>query len=204
MRAARSLLRVLCLLLVPSEALLAADSPSFERAGQWVSRDRFEKAVADLQGLSSVQPSSAEEKILRRAVGKARAFLSEKHPLQERNAARQVLCLSRAYFQEELPGDAEPLRSMGGPQRPELIGKPAALQVPAAARKAGIQGTVIVEVVVDQEGCVRRPRILKGLPLGIDGAALAAVRSWTFRPGMLAGRPVAVYYVVTVSTPPRR
>lgn len=93
---------------------------------------------------------------------------------------------------------------MGGPQRPELIGKAAVVPLPPQARKAGIQGTVIVEVVVDREGCVRRPRILRGLPMGIDTAALSTIRSRAFKPARLNGRPVAVYYVLTVSFPPRR
>lgn len=68
---------------------------------------------------------------------------------------------------------------------------------PPQARKAGIQGTVILEAVIDQEGCVRHPRVLKGVP-HLDGAALAAVRSWTFRPAKLNDKDVAVYYVLSV------
>ena len=194
---------MLCLPLVLS-GIAAAEPVGFEQIGQWVFQGQFMKAAEALQEISAMRPDSAEEKILRGAIGRARTFLNGQHSLQERNAARQVLCRSRSYFPEELPGSEEPLHSMGGPGRPERIGKATALQVPEAARRAGIQGTVIVEAVIDQEGCVRRPRILKGLPMGIDSAALTAVRSWTFRPGMLSGRPVAVYYVVTVSPPPRR
>jgi len=59
-------------------------------------------------------------------------------------------------------------------------------------------------VVIDEEGCVRNTRILKALPLGLDVTTLAAVRSWTFRPATLEGRPVPVYYVLTVPFPARK
>jgi protein TonB len=115
-----------------------------------------------------------------------------------------VLCLSRAYLPEELPGIEQAIRVAGGIHSPELIGRQARAPLPPQARKAGILGTVIVEVVIDQEGCVRNSRILKGLPLGIDTAVLATVRSWVFRPATLKGSPVAVYYTLPISFPPRR
>jgi TonB family protein len=118
---------------------------------------------------------------------------------EHRDAARQVLCLSRAYFPgEDLPGIEEALRVGGGVRPPVLIGKPVRPPYPPSARRAEIQGTEILEVIVDQEGCVRHPRVLKGLPMGFDRVALTAVQSWTFLPAMLEGRPRAVHYVVTV------
>jgi protein TonB len=81
-----------------------------------------------------------------------------------------------------------------------MFGKVAARRT-ESARRAGLQGTVILEVVVDSEGCVRSPRILKGLPFGLNEAAVAAVRSWAFEPARFQGRPVAVYYVIPVSFP---
>jgi TonB family protein len=67
------------------------------------------------------------------------------------------------------------------------------------ARKARLQGVVIVEAILDQDGCVVKEHILKGMPMGLDGAALAAVRQWVFAPATLAGRPVKVYYTLTVN-----
>jgi len=67
------------------------------------------------------------------------------------------------------------------------------------ARKARLQGVVILEAVLDQDGCVVQPHVLKGLPMGLDRAAVAAVQQWVFTPATLAGRPVKVYYTVTVT-----
>ena len=199
---------VLCLLLVLS-GIAMAKPVRFERIHQWVFQGRFEEAAEELQqaslrsGRSLEQPRPVEEKILRKVIERARTFVNGQHPLQERNAARQVLCLSRAYFPEEISKIDQALRVGGGIHRPELIGEAVTVPIPSQARKAGIQGTVIVEVVIDQE-VLPKSRILKGLQLGGDTAALATVRSWTFQPATLNGRLSAVYYTLTVSFPPRK
>jgi TonB family protein len=167
-----------------------------------LSQGRFAEAAKELQqsvlqaGPSLKKPAPAQEKVLRRAIETTRRFLAETHPVQDKNAARQVLCLSRAYFPEELPGLENALRVGWAVQAPQLIGE-RVQRFPPQARKAGIQGVVIVEAIVDQEGCVRHPRVLKGVP-SLDGAALAAVQSWTFQPARLEGEVVAVHYVLSV------
>jgi periplasmic protein TonB len=67
------------------------------------------------------------------------------------------------------------------------------------ARKARIQGVVIVQAIIDAEGNVTNVKVLKGLPMGLDQAAANAVKSWRFRPATLHGRPVSVYYNLTVN-----
>ena len=67
------------------------------------------------------------------------------------------------------------------------------------ARKARLQGVVVMEAILDQDGCILEAHILKGLPMGLDRAALEAVRQWVFAPATLAGRPVKVYYTLTVN-----
>lgn len=67
------------------------------------------------------------------------------------------------------------------------------------ARQARIQGMVLIQLVVDAEGKVRDAEIIKGLPMGLDQNALETVRQWTFKPATREGKPVPVYYNVTVS-----
>jgi len=66
------------------------------------------------------------------------------------------------------------------------------------ARRARIQGVVVVEAVVDWEGYVREVRVLKGLPMGLDAAAKFAVMQWKFRPATRRGEPVDAYLTITV------
>ncbi|HYU31147.1 MAG TPA: energy transducer TonB [Thermoanaerobaculia bacterium] len=67
------------------------------------------------------------------------------------------------------------------------------------ARRAGTQGVVILEAVIDKQGHVRDVRILKRLNMGLDEEAVAAVKEWTFEPARMGGRPVSVYYTLTVN-----
>ncbi|MGE0639573.1 MAG: energy transducer TonB [Thermoanaerobaculia bacterium] len=92
----------------------------------------------------------------------------------------------------------EILRVGGEITKPERLsgGSPSYTEL---ARKARIQGVVIVEAIIDKEGKVTNVRVLKGLPMGLDQAAVDAVKSWRFRPATLNGRPVSVYYSLTVN-----
>src|SRR5437773_118001 len=67
------------------------------------------------------------------------------------------------------------------------------------ARRARIEGIVIIEAVIDRDGNVTEARVLKPLALGLSDAALDAVRKWKFKPGTMNGQPVAVYYNLTVT-----
>jgi protein TonB len=67
------------------------------------------------------------------------------------------------------------------------------------ARRAGIQGTVIVEAVIDQKGQVTNVRVLRGLPMGLDRAAVEAIQQWRFKPALLDDRPVKVFFTLTVN-----
>ncbi|MBW8878515.1 MAG: energy transducer TonB [Acidobacteria bacterium] len=91
-----------------------------------------------------------------------------------------------------------PYRVGGEVTRPEiLISKPPVYT--ELARRARVTGTVIVEAVIDEQGNVTQTRVLKGLPMGLDRAAVNAVQAWKFKPATLQGRPVPVYYVLTVN-----
>ena len=67
------------------------------------------------------------------------------------------------------------------------------------ARRAGIQGVVILEAVVDANGTVRNVKVLKGLPMGLDQSAVDAVMTWRYQPATMEGRPVPVYFTFTIS-----
>lgn len=67
------------------------------------------------------------------------------------------------------------------------------------ARRARVQGVVILQAVINCRGDVQDITVLKGLPMGLTEAAVAAVRTWRFRPATLNGRPISVYYNTTVN-----
>lgn len=61
---------------------------------------------------------------------------------------------------------------------------------PEMARLAGMQGTVMVKVLVESDGTVGRVEILKGVHPLLDKPALAAARKLVFAPGTQRGVPV--------------
>ena len=68
---------------------------------------------------------------------------------------------------------------------------------PEIAREAGVEGTVLVRVLVDTQGTVR-DRILLQSVLGLDEAALAAAATAVFRPALQQDKPVAVWVVLPI------
>src|SRR5215213_6633118 len=91
-----------------------------------------------------------------------------------------------------------PYRVGEGVTRPEKIsGAPPVYT--ETARKARVTGAVVIEAIIDEQGNVTNTRVLQGLPMGLDQAALEAVRGWKFRPAMFQGKPVKVYYTLTVN-----
>ena len=70
-------------------------------------------------------------------------------------------------------------------------------QMPELAVKAGVQGVVILEIHINEQGHVSDARVLRSIPL-LDVAAIDAVKQWQFEPTAVDGRPVAVILTATV------
>ncbi len=69
---------------------------------------------------------------------------------------------------------------------------------PTAAREAGIEGVVILEVKIGADGGVEAARVLKSIPL-LDEAALDAVKQWKFVPTLLNGQPTSIMMTTTIN-----
>ncbi len=71
---------------------------------------------------------------------------------------------------------------------------------PEIAQEAGIEGTVVVQVFVDEKGRVKDTVILKGIPnTGLDEAATEAIRKVRFRPAKQRERAVGVWISIPVN-----
>lgn len=95
------------------------------------------------------------------------------------------------------PRDREPIRVGGAITRPARVHYVSPVY-PAIARASHVEGTVILECVIGADGAVRELRVLRSVAL-LDGAAIEAVRQWTFDPTRLNGEPVPVVMTVTVT-----
>jgi periplasmic protein TonB len=78
----------------------------------------------------------------------------------------------------------------GGVTRPELLHSVDA-EYTDEARKARVQGTVIIYGEVFPDGKVHNMRVVHSMGLGLDERALEALTLWRFRPGKKDGKPVA-------------
>jgi protein TonB len=67
------------------------------------------------------------------------------------------------------------------------------------ARKAKRQGTVVLQLIVDEHGRPQDLKVSRALGLGLDQEALEAVKKWTFKPGMKDGKPVPVIATIEVN-----
>lgn len=61
-----------------------------------------------------------------------------------------------------------------------------------AARQAGLEGVVVLDLVVDEKGRARDIKVISGLEHGLTEAAITALRECSFSPGEKAGQAVAV------------
>ncbi|MBN1155618.1 energy transducer TonB, partial [candidate division KSB1 bacterium] len=86
---------------------------------------------------------------------------------------------------------------------PQPIGGFAAIQrnlkYPEIARKAGVEGRVMVHVQIDEKGNVVNTKILQSLGNnGCDEAAVEAIKSVKWKPAMQRDRPVKVWVAIPV------
>jgi TonB family protein len=91
-----------------------------------------------------------------------------------------------------------PYRPGSGITAPELLRevRPAFTE---DARRRGIEGDVVLEIVVRRDGSVGDVKVLEGLGGGLNGNAVDAVRQWRFSPARRHGVPVDVMVEVAVA-----
>ncbi|HTQ78906.1 MAG TPA: energy transducer TonB [Thermoanaerobaculia bacterium] len=94
--------------------------------------------------------------------------------------------------------DAAPLQVGGAVTKPVVLER-VEPQYTEMARRVRLEGTVIVEAIIDESGRVVNVKVLKGLPMGLDQAAVDAVSRWRFKPATFHDRAVKVYYSLTVN-----
>jgi protein TonB len=67
------------------------------------------------------------------------------------------------------------------------------------ARKAKAAGNVLVNLWVDEKGNTTHVRVIRGIGMGLDERAVAAVKLYRFKPAMENGKPVTVEMNIEVT-----
>ena len=90
-----------------------------------------------------------------------------------------------------------PFRPGSGVEPPRLLREVKA-EYTEEARRRGITGDVVLEIVVRRDGSVGEITVLRGRGAGLDQRAIAAVRQWKFSPARRRGEAVDVLVEVAV------
>lgn len=135
----------------------------------------------------------------------ARALYEQSLYEQASAMTSRALALLRAAMPE--PGSPVPetavsaeggmVRVGGSIKVPKKINHVAPIY-PADAAAAGVEGTVVLEAVLDKDGAVKDITVVRSVPR-LDEAAANAVRMWVFTPTLLNNVPVEVAMTVTVN-----
>jgi TonB family protein len=85
----------------------------------------------------------------------------------------------------------------GGEMAPPKLLKSVDPIYPEQARKAGVEGAVILEATTDVYGRVASIKVLRSIPI-LDQAAVDALKQWVYEPAVINGQPKQVTFTVTV------
>ncbi len=98
-------------------------------------------------------------------------------------------------LQDELLGDTRDVvmtdDSVDSPPRPTYQ---APMQYPSSARSKGVEGYVVLSLLISATGEIEKVQVLEAQPSGVfEDAAQEAVRKWQFQPAQYQGRNVKVW-----------
>lgn len=156
------------------DELASVQQNSNEIAGLRQSNRELEQAASRVAGL---QVSDAELARLR----------DEAAALQQRLQATAQPPAASKTRTSALAGQTSSMKELDRFPRATSLKSPA---YPAALKAAGVEGQVVVSMVIDSTGKVREARVEKSTHAGFEMAALEAVTAWQFDPGLKGGRVV--------------
>jgi TonB family protein len=165
----------------------------------------FARALSQLTGIPVVVAASAQGKITIDvrdtpwdvAVAQALAPLGLRLAMREGEAL--IVPATPSSARAPLAPAPEGYFRVGGDIRPPQVISRIDPLYPPAAKAERVQGIVIIEALIGEDGAVRDVKILKDLPHGMGQAAVDAVRQWMFVPGTKDGKPVPVVFNLTVN-----
>jgi len=110
------------------------------------------------------------------------------------------LRISNLYAEGKAPGKTvEKAPTQAG--KPAIIPPRLVSQVPPiypeAAKKMGIEGTVVLSVTLDEKGNIVRARVIRSIP-ELDQAAIDTVKHWKYEPMTVNGAPKPIVFSVAI------
>lgn len=77
------------------------------------------------------------------------------------------------------------------PTKPVPVSRPTEIEYTTQARANGIEGRLVLRIIVNKEGAVERVEVVNSVDSALDAAAIAAVKTWVFKPSQRCGKPIA-------------
>ncbi len=159
------------------------------------------EAVAGKDGkVKDVRPVSSPDTLLTQAALEAvKQWEYDPHVVD--GACKEVLFTVTVAFKlndGKKKGADGALARLEDAQKPKLVRKVNPVY-PEEAAKNKVQGTVVLEAVIDESGKVKALRMLKSPDPLLTEAALAAVKSWEYEPFIQDGKAKKVAFTVTVT-----
>src|SRR5690349_17408383 len=72
------------------------------------------------------------------------------------------------------------------------------IALPESLHGLSTDGTLLLRVIIRQDGCTEDVRVVKGIEKKIDHAVADVVQSWRFEPALREGKPVKVLVQLSV------
>jgi len=172
----------------PARERRAAAAPAPAAAPPPVEAPPAEQAAADLPDFGLALSGGVDGTGIALPIGN-NARGGSHTPQTSKAAAKRLLPLAAAAAGldpcDEPPAKPKHLRG------PQPVGT-------EAARAAGIEGRVRVQLTVDESGRVVDVKLLQGLGYGLDEAALAAARQAEFEPAVRCGKPARATFNISM------
>ena len=168
----------------PSPATSEKYSEHLQEARDLLREGQAKKAIKQLQKAAKEAGVETPE-----VVALARGLLQELPEGPASDEFRILLCHA-PLFRRQI--DDPPILIQGDVQKPEKIFQVA----PQFGR--GKQGVVVLQTIIDKEGCIGEVKVLKGTG-GLGEKTVEAIKKWVYRPATLNGKPVAVHFNLTMN-----
>jgi TonB family protein len=205
----RFTLAALVLMLAGPAGQLAAQTPDavIISARQQTEQGNHDAAIAVLRGALNSRPDDAalKQELVNVLGLKANALSAELTELRREISALRGQPAMTVTITPGVTGTsasrtwsgAPPVR-VGGSVRQPMKVRDVKPVYPPLAQEARVQGLVILEGVIDEQGNIADVKVLRGVPL-LNDAAIEAVRQWKYTPTLLNGVPVPVIMTMTVT-----
>jgi protein TonB len=76
------------------------------------------------------------------------------------------------------------------PSKPVPVQRPSEIEYTQEARASGVEGRLVLRITVGADGAVSAVDVISSVDAALDAAAIAAVKTWVFKPALRCGKPM--------------